>query len=88
MPQGALIHDGRGGIWRKFRLDNTRAINAAPWLDALAQRHPVGTCRPCGGHLWPGQPYTVGGRQLYPATCSACNREAVAPGPAPKRKRK
>ncbi|MEV4846126.1 hypothetical protein AB0K20_23275 [Micromonospora matsumotoense] len=99
--QAALIHQpGRGGIWRRFLLAGPdRAINAAPWMDALAQHSPVGTCRPCGGYLFPaGQPYTTAsqpnasttghGRQWYPAVCATCKEQTAAPGPAPARKRR
>lgn len=91
MSQQALIHDGQVRIWRRYWLTGPgRAINAAPWLDALARREPVGTCR-CGAHLWPGQPYTPAGgiRQWYPATCkpsAGCGLQVAAGGPKPTRK--
>ncbi|MET7949236.1 hypothetical protein [Micromonospora sp. NPDC005324] len=89
--QAALIHQpGRGGIWRRFLLAGHTAINAAPWLDAVAQRSPVGTCRRDGGYLYPGQPYrpASGNRDFYPATCATCHQDTAAPGPRPTRKRK
>ncbi|MGW5556875.1 hypothetical protein ACWER9_06585 [Micromonospora sp. NPDC003944] len=89
--QAALIHQpGRGGIWRKYLLLPSRTINAAPWLDAYAQHAPVGTCRPCGGYLFPGPPYRPSGsrRDFYPATCATCKQDTAAPGPCPRKKRK
>lgn len=91
MNQAALIHDGRDSIWRRYLLAGPgRAINAAPWMDALSRNEPVGTCR-CGAFLWPGQPYTPAGatRQWYPATCTAtgCGHELAAAGPKPAPKR-
>lgn len=85
MNQQALIHDGRTRIWRRYWLTGPgRAINAAPWMDALARNEPVGTCR-CGAYLWPGRPYAPAGgtRQWYPATCKAalCGHQLAAPGP-------
>lgn len=80
-------------IWRKFRLPSSRAINAAPWEDARAQGHPVGTCRnqtgqkTCGGNLQPGKPYDVGRRQFFPTKCAVCGNETAAPGPAPPRRK-
>ena len=87
--QQPLIHvPGRGGIWRRYLLDNHRAVNAAPWMDAIAQRSPVGTCRDCGGYLFPnGQPDRIGGRDVYPVRCRSCHRESAAHGPAPARKK-
>ncbi|MFI6819744.1 hypothetical protein ACIBJE_02180 [Micromonospora sp. NPDC050187] len=92
MNQQALIPDGRVRIWPRFRLSGSRAINAAPWMDALSRNEPVGNCR-CGAHLWPGQPYTPIGanRQWYPATCkppAGCGHQLAAAGPAPTRRRK
>ncbi|MCX5066924.1 hypothetical protein OOJ91_13815 [Micromonospora lupini] len=90
--QAALIHQpGRGGIWRRFLLTGPdRVINAAPWMDAVAQHAPVGTCRPCGGYLFPGQPYrpASGNRDWYPAVCATCHTDTAAPGPRPTRKKK
>lgn len=85
--QAPLIHmPGRGGIWRRFLLAGGRHINAAPWLDALARRHPVGTCTKDGGYLFPsGQPYGDA-RQWYPARCATCQADTAAPGPAPRKK--
>jgi hypothetical protein len=87
--QAALIHHSGGPeIWRRFLLSAPdRAVNAAPWLDAVARREPVGTCRPCGGYLFPAQPYQVGRRHFYPATCASCQHETAAPGPKPSRKK-
>ncbi|MBM0275114.1 hypothetical protein [Micromonospora tarensis] len=88
--QAALIHHpGRGGIWRKFLLPG-RTINAAPWLDALAQHHPVGTCRDCGGYLKPGKPYRPAGstRDWYPATCDTCKADTAAAGPSQRKKKR
>ena len=89
--QTPLVHlPGRGGIWRRFLLPDRRTVNAAPWLDALAQHAPVGTCRPCGGHLFPeGQPYRPAGtnRDFYGARCARCKADTAAPGPAPARKK-
>lgn len=93
MDQAALIHDGRTRIWKKFRLTGgDRAINAAPWMDALSRREPVGTCQ-CGAFLFPGQPYTPLGatRQWYPATCkptTGCGNQVAAAGPKPARKKR
>jgi len=88
--QAALIHQpGRGGIWRRFLLDDRRHVNAAPWLDALAQHAPVGTCRADGGYLFPaGQPYQPAGgrRDFYPAECDTCKTQTAAPGPAPRKR--
>lgn len=90
--QQPLVHmPGRGGIWRRFLLDGSRTINAAPWLDALAQHAPVGTCRDCSGYLFPeGQPYRPTGcrRDFYPAECATCKTQTAAPGPAPARKKR
>lgn len=89
--QAPLLHiPGRGGIWRRFLLPD-RTINAAPWLDAHAHHHPVGTCRKDGGYLYPGPdpPYTPAGttRVFYPATCASCGYDPAAPGPRPARKK-
>ncbi|MEV4197033.1 hypothetical protein [Micromonospora globbae] len=93
--QAALIPSRHGpDIWRRFRLPGSGAVNAAPWEDARAQGHPVGTCRhtvngkACGGYLTPGKPYEVGRRQFFPTSCASCGNEAAAAGPAPARKRK
>ncbi|MFI7072068.1 hypothetical protein [Micromonospora sediminicola] len=89
--QSPLVHvPGRGGIWRRYLLDDRRHINAAPWHDAIAQRAPVGTCRRDGGYLFPaGQPYANQGsaRQWYPTACATCKEHTAAPGPAPRKKR-
>jgi len=89
MTEGpALIHDGRGGIWRHLLANG--AINADPWLSALAQDKLVGTCGPCGGYLRPGKPYRLGLRDWYPATCvnPQCGHEMAAAGPKPSENRK
>lgn len=84
---------GQGGIWKKFWLSgDTRAINAAPWMDALAQESLVGTCRSCGGYLKPAKPYRIGLIDWYPASCvgrgdtPACGTQTAAAGPRPKPK--
>jgi len=89
MGQAALIHvPGRGGIWPRYLLPGTRAINAAPWMHALAVGDLVGTCRKCGGYLKPGQPYRVDRVDWYPAICKTvgCRWEMAAAGPKPKKK--
>lgn len=88
--QAPLVHvPGHGGIWRRFLLPD-RTVNSAPWLDALAQHNPVGTCRRDGGYLFPGQPYTPVGatRPWYPAVCASCHADTAAPGPRPARKKR
>ncbi|MFI2663714.1 hypothetical protein [Micromonospora carbonacea] len=81
-------------IWRRFRLDGSHRINAAPWEDARARGEPVGTCRnptagkACGGYLKPGKPYRVDRIDWYPTTCGTCGNEAAARGPSPPRRRK
>lgn len=88
--QAALIHDGRGGIWPRYLLPGTHAVNAAPWAHALATRGLVGTCRKCGSYLRPGQPYKPAGsnREWYPAACMSCPWEMAAAGPRPRPRRK
>lgn len=87
--QQPLVHiPGRGGIWRRFLLPGTRAINAAPWLDAIARHEPVGTCPGCAGHLFPaGHPNRIGGRDSYPVECATCHAQSAALGPAQRKKR-
>ncbi|TDC35666.1 hypothetical protein E1211_15280 [Micromonospora sp. 15K316] len=86
--QAPLIHDGRGGIWPRYRLPGTHSINAAPWMDAIARRQPVGTCRSCAGYLFPNGPPYGGARRWYPTRCVTCKSETAAPGPAPARKKR
>ena len=88
--QQPLVHiPSHGGIWRQYLLPGTRTINAAPWHDAIAQHHPVGTCRGCAGHLFPtGRPHRIGGRDSYPVECTTCRAQSAALGPAQRKKRK
>lgn len=92
--QAALIPTpGRGGIWPRYRLPESHAVNAAPWADAIARRHLVGTCTECGGYLAPGQPYRVDRVTWYPAECvgrapdtTGCGAQVAAAGPRPRAK--
>lgn len=84
MSEAALTHDGKGGIWHRYLAG--RAINAAPWHDAIARDQLVGTCKPCGGYLRPGKPYRIGLVDWFPATCVSCRNEIAAAGPRPKEK--
>jgi hypothetical protein len=83
--QPALIHDGKGGIWPRYRTGGR--INAAPWHHALSAAELVGTCR-CGGYLKPGRPYAVDRILWYPATCLRCGQDVANPGPTPAPKRR
>lgn len=94
MTHQAAMTPGPCRIWHRFYLAGAtpRAINAAPWHDALAQKRPVGTCE-CGGLLAPEQPYTVDKVTWYPARCighgdQGCGRQPAAAGPRPKPKPK
>lgn len=88
MNQLPLVHDGQARIWPRYRLPDSRAINAAPWADALSRSEPVGTCS-CGAYLKPDRPYRVDRIDWYPARCSTptgCGYETAAAGPRPKTK--
>ncbi|MEU6387680.1 hypothetical protein ABZ847_29455 [Streptomyces bauhiniae] len=95
--QAPLIPTTTGpDLWRKFRLDHSHHVNAAPWLDAIARNAPVGTCRrpapsgkACGGYLKPaGQPHRAGPIDWYPIRCDTCRHESAARGPAPRKRRR
>lgn len=88
-PITGLPADHRGGIWSRL-LTADRAVDAAAWRYHLETGQHVGKCghlttsgQVCGQPLKPGEPYKVGRRDFYPATCirPVDPHEVVAYGP-------
>lgn len=75
---------GRAGIWSWLK-DAQGAIDGKAWNHHRDTKQHVGRCH-CGQPLSPGEPYQVGPRDEYPATCPS-RHDVVAHGPRPPRRR-
>jgi len=64
------------------------AVSGIAWDRALRGELTVGACPRCQSMLAPGQPYEVGRRVWYPATCRSktCDYETTGAGPRPPKK--
>jgi hypothetical protein len=76
---------GKAGIWSRLK-DAQGAIDAKAWAHHRDTKQHVGRCK-CGQPLHPGEPYKIGSRDAYPATC-ASRHDVVAHGPRPAKARK
>lgn len=67
------------GLWERMLAGSS--VDHAKWMRARAEHHPVGTCRVCGGHMWPREPAEVGEyrRTDYEAECKQ-GHTILAPG--------